>query len=282
VSDEERYHGDLNPMDIDPAFETGGSDEGGPAPDFRLPFPCGEKWRSSTYASHGNALDWNDPAKDDGGRPIVASAPGTAFIGKAGTGYGNHVVVNHGAGWSTVYAHFRAVAISHGQQVNRGQVVGFVGSTGNSTGNHLHYEQRLNGVRQPLRWSAGGLAAGVVYTSDNCDTPAPQPQPQPQPQPPAPPATRGEQQGSLGANTFTNPYNASGMGPRIAPMQWVDVSCKVHAPQIQSANPDGYWYRIASPPWNNAYYAVANTFWNGDIPGQRPYTHNTDWAVPNC
>jgi murein DD-endopeptidase MepM/ murein hydrolase activator NlpD len=112
VSDEERYHGDLNPMDIDPAFETGGSDEGGPAPDFRLPFPCGEKWRSSTYASHGNALDWNDPAKDDGGRPIVASAPGTAFIGKAGTGYGNHVVVNHGAGWSTVYAHFRAVAIS--------------------------------------------------------------------------------------------------------------------------------------------------------------------------
>jgi Protein of unknown function (DUF2599) len=100
--------------------------------------------------------------------------------------------------------------------------------------------------------------------------------------PPPPPSTYREQQGSLGANTFTNPYNASGMGQKIAPFQWVDVSCKVFAPQIQSANPDGYWYRIASPPWNNAYYAVANTFWNGDVPGQKPYTHNTDFAVPNC
>lgn len=91
-----------------------------------------------------------------------------------------------------------------------------------------------------------------------------------------------EQQGSLGANTFTNPYNASGMGPRIAAYQWVAVACKVYAPQIASANPDGYWYRIASAPWNSQYYAVANTFWNGDIPGQKPYTHMTDWAVPNC
>jgi surface antigen len=99
---------------------------------------------------------------------------------------------------------------------------------------------------------------------------------------PPPPTAWAEQQGSKGANTFTNPYNASGMGPRISPMQWVDVSCKVYAPQIGSANPDGYWYRIKSSPWNDQYYAVANTFWNGDIPGQTPYTHNTDWNVPNC
>jgi hypothetical protein len=110
--------------------------------------------------------------------------------------------------------------------------------------------------------------------------PDPQPEPEPQPQPAA--LTWAEQQGSLGANTFTNPYNASGIGIKIAPMQWVQVSCKVYAPQIVSANPDGYWYRIASAPWNNAYYAVANTFWNGDVPGQKPYTHNTDFAVPNC
>jgi hypothetical protein len=91
-----------------------------------------------------------------------------------------------------------------------------------------------------------------------------------------------EQQGSRGANTFLNPYNASGMGLKIQPWLWVDVSCKVYAPLIQSANPDGYWYRIASAPWSNNYYAVANTFWNGDVPGQTPYTHFTDWAVPNC
>jgi hypothetical protein len=66
-------------------------------------------------------------------------------------------------------------------------------------------------------------------------------------------------------------------------MQWVDVSCKLQPPStIGSAYPDGYWYRIQSAPWNDQYYAVANTFWNGDIPGQLPYTHNTDFTVPDC
>jgi hypothetical protein len=100
--------------------------------------------------------------------------------------------------------------------------------------------------------------------------------------PPTPPRTWAEQQGSRGVDTFTNPYNASGKGPRIAPYQWVDVLCKVYAPQIASANPDGYWYRIASAPWSGNYYSPANTFWNGDVPGRLPYTHNTDFNVPNC
>lgn len=104
---------------------------------------------------------------------------------------------------------------------------------------------------------------------------------QPTPGAPAPPVYV-EQQGSLGANTFTNPYNASGMGVKIPPYAYVEVSCKVYAPQIVSANPDGYWYRIRSAPWNDLYYAVANTFWNGDIPGQKPYVHNTDFAVRDC
>ena len=66
-------------------------------------------------------------------------------------------------------------------------------------------------------------------------------------------------------------------------MQWVDVYCKVRPPStIASANPDGYWYRIASAPWNGSYYAVANTFWNGDVPGHLPYTHNTDFLIPDC
>jgi hypothetical protein len=72
------------------------------------------------------------------------------------------------------------------------------------------------------------------------------------------------------------------MGPKIPPYGYVEVSCKVYAPQILSANPDGYWYRIRSAPWNDAYYAVANTFWNGDVPGQKPYVHNTDFAVRDC
>ena len=98
---------------------------------------------------------------------------------------------------------------------------------------------------------------------------------------PPPPTTYAEQEGSHGVNTFTNYHNASGMGPRIDPYAWVQVSCKVYDPYIVSASPDGYWYRIASAPWNGAYYAPANTFYNGDPIGG-PYTHNTDWNVPNC
>ncbi|MDQ2973181.1 MAG: hypothetical protein M3Q79_01700 [bacterium] len=89
------------------------------------------------------------------------------------------------------------------------------------------------------------------------------------------------QQGSNGADTFSDPHTASGFGPRIDPWLWVDVSCKVHAPSIESVTPDGYWYRIASAPWNDSYYAPANTFMNGDPVGG-PYTNFTDFAIPDC
>ena len=62
---------------------------------------------------------------------------------------------------------------------------------------------------------------------------------------------------------------------------WVNVSCKVYDPYIASVNPDGYWYRIASSPWNNELLSPANTFMNGD-PWGGPYTHNTDFKVPDC
>ncbi|HUB98920.1 MAG TPA: cutinase family protein [Solirubrobacterales bacterium] len=102
------------------------------------------------------------------------------------------------------------------------------------------------------------------------------------PAPPPPPTTWLEQETpNHPVNTFTNYHNASGLGPQIAAGQWVEVSCRVYDPTIASVNPDGYWYRIASPPWNNAYYSPANTFMNGD-PYGGPYTHNTDFAVALC
>ncbi|HET8615699.1 MAG TPA: CHAP domain-containing protein [Actinomycetales bacterium] len=138
--------------------------------------------------------------------------------------------------------------------------------------------------------SAGsGKAAGGAVTSPRTSTtttkPAAKPSTPPPPAPPAPPApprTYTEQSGSHGSPTFTNPYNASGQGPMVPAMSSVQVQCRVYAPAIVSANPDGWWYRIATSPWNGAYYAVANTFWNGDTPGVTPYTHNTDWSVPVC
>jgi hypothetical protein len=67
----------------------------------------------------------------------------------------------------------------------------------------------------------------------------------------------------------------------VSPGQTVNVSCKVLDPSAASVTPDGYWYRLADSPWNNQYYAAANTFYNGD-PINGPYTHNTDFNVPNC
>jgi hypothetical protein len=82
-------------------------------------------------------------------------------------------------------------------------------------------------------------------------------------------------------NTFRNHRRVTGRGKPIAAGQTVLVSCKVYDPSIPSVKPDGYWYRIASRPWRNRYYAPANTFLNGDPPNG-PYKHNTDRRVRNC
>ena len=59
--------------------------------------------------------------------------------------YGNHVVVSHSDGTSTLYAHMSSRAVKQGQVVKQGDVVGYVGTTGRSTGNHLHFEIRVDG-----------------------------------------------------------------------------------------------------------------------------------------
>jgi hypothetical protein len=94
-------------------------------------------------------------------------------------------------------------------------------------------------------------------------------------------ASRAEQAGAGGARTFTVPAGAD-EGPRVRPDQHVTVACRVYKPEPESVMPDGYWYRLASPPWRGRYYAPANSFWNGDRPGHRPYIHDTDFAVPDC
>jgi murein DD-endopeptidase MepM/ murein hydrolase activator NlpD len=79
------------------------------------------------------------------GTPIHAAAGGTVIYCGWMEGYGNLVVVDHGGGLATAYAHQSAIAVTCGQGVAQGQVVGYVGSTGHSTGPHLHFEVRVNG-----------------------------------------------------------------------------------------------------------------------------------------
>lgn len=80
------------------------------------------------------------------GAEVTAAAAGTVSIATHGsTGYGNYVMLAHADGSVTLYGHMSSLAVSAGQTVTQGQVIGYVGSTGNSTGPHLHFEVRING-----------------------------------------------------------------------------------------------------------------------------------------
>ncbi len=87
-------------------------------------------------------LDFTAPQ----GTPIYATGNGTVEVaGQTGDGYGNHIVINHGYGYETLYGHMYKVKVRAGQKVKRGEVIGWVGSTGKSTGPHCHYEVHING-----------------------------------------------------------------------------------------------------------------------------------------
>lgn len=87
-----------------------------------------------------NGLDFTAPQ----GTPIYATGNGKVTMAGPGTGTGNHVIINHGYGYETVYMHMVRIKVRAGQQVKRGEVIGWVGSTGASTGPHCHYEVHIN------------------------------------------------------------------------------------------------------------------------------------------
>ena len=87
------------------------------------------------------------------GTPIIAPAKGTVSFAGADGAYGLSVEIQHSRTITTKYAHMQRIAVREGQQVRRGDIVGFVGSTGRSTGPHLHYEVKVNGVHvNPMRY----------------------------------------------------------------------------------------------------------------------------------
>jgi len=110
-------------------------------------------WPANNHLLSGFDYDptANHPAIDiDGneGDPVYAADSGViVYAGWNTWGYGNVVVINHGNGWQTLYAHLSAYYVSCGQSVMQGSVIGAFGSTGNATGPHLHFEMMYNGVR---------------------------------------------------------------------------------------------------------------------------------------
>ena len=138
-------------------------------PDFEMPFVCGQTWTGSSRASHSPSpysIDWNRTG--DEGSPALASARGVVSRVAVASGYGNYVIVDHGGGWTTLYAHLQSTQAAVGQVVDQGAIVGRVGHTGNVTGPHLHFEERLNGAYFPPYFHRTTFKFGSTMSSLNC------------------------------------------------------------------------------------------------------------------
>ena len=102
------------------------------------------------------------------GTPIYATADGIVGRAQRLGGYGNYVEVEHGNAIQTRYGHMSSYIVTPGQQVKKGQILGYVGSTGRSTGNHLHYEVRIEGAPvNPMPFVRSDQMAIAAITGKN-------------------------------------------------------------------------------------------------------------------
>ncbi len=101
-------------------------------------------WRSNPFGGGPEFHQGLDIAAPTG-TTVTAAAAGTVIMAQWYGGYGNYILIDHGGGYSTGYGHLSAMYVSAGQSVQRGQAIGAVGSTGQSTGPHLHFEIRIAG-----------------------------------------------------------------------------------------------------------------------------------------
>jgi murein DD-endopeptidase MepM/ murein hydrolase activator NlpD len=116
--------------------------------------------------TRGLALHTGLDLKAEYGEPARATAPGRVIAAESAGGYGNMVEIDHGHGLTTRFGHLARIAVYPGQRVAAGDMIGSVGSTGRSTGAHLHYETRIDGVPvDPQRF----LAAGATRAQHDAD-----------------------------------------------------------------------------------------------------------------
>jgi hypothetical protein len=136
-----------------------------------MPVLCGQRWTGTTRASHSPSaytIDFNTP--NDLGKPAVASAPGVVTKAVSLTGsYGRYVIVDHGGGYTTLYAHLNQIVARVGMRVDQGELLGYVGGSGNVTGPHLHFEERKNGAYFAPYLHRARFRFGTTVTSSNCN-----------------------------------------------------------------------------------------------------------------
>lgn len=140
-------------------------------PDYEMPFPCGDTWNGSSRYNHSPsawAIDWNGDR--DLGAIMVAAAPGvvTSVVNLGDRSYGRYVVVDHGRGRTSLYAHLSAFWATQGQAVDQGTPLGLVGSSGGSSGPHLHFEERTNKSDHRAYFHRRSFVMGTTAASRNC------------------------------------------------------------------------------------------------------------------
>ena len=250
------------------------------APNFKAPFSCGQTWTYSTYSGHNyNALDWIrwDNGTTDGA-PVLASAAGTVTTRayEAG-GAGNYIVVSHGNGWTTHYFHLNTFSVALGASVAQGQQIGTTGSTGGSSGPHLHFEQRLNNGAQLIAINGYSLSpypysyGQKVVTSDNgCGGTNPPPQP--------PPAGT-----KYWVDTHSDGNGRSTPGGTITGTLYKGTSyvyCKVWGPNVQVGSSYNHWWLktdLDVGPSNQWVSAWLLSRWGND-----EAKDNNGTVIPNC
>jgi hypothetical protein len=150
---------------------TVGAAEANPTSDYQMPFACGQEWTGSTRSYHSpssKAVDFNRP--NDLGKPVVAPAAGviTRVTDLGNRSYGKYIVVDHGATYTTLHAHLNAMYVFVGQRVDQGQVIGTVGTSGGSTGPHLHFEQKRGSTVMTPYFDGKVYSMPQTSASKNC------------------------------------------------------------------------------------------------------------------
>jgi len=143
VKQQTRYTGLSTIVDLDKGSNAA------PTSGNKMNWPAGVKRITQYFSWRHTAVDIAGPV----GTPIYAADSGVVEVEGWGTGYGNQIVINHGGGKKTRYAHLSKFYVKKGEEVTKGQAIGAMGSTGWSTGPHLHFEVIINGTKyNPLNY----------------------------------------------------------------------------------------------------------------------------------